>query len=183
MHAHTAVKTLSAAALVGGVSLGVGLTSPASAMRLDAGGTPTPSIGAQCQAARAALSTTNTTSTTSGDTTAGEDTSPAPSLIPGKPGLRCGQVFGKAHGHVVTSPDESAPVPTTPVPTTSTDEPSTPVPTTGDDETTKPDDDATESEDFQSDDDGVSKTQSFSGWTGAHHHRGNHEHHGDQHDD
>ena len=86
-NARTAVSSLSAAALAGGLAVGVGLMSPASAMRLDPQESPTPSIGAQCHAARAALARNGTISSTTTHRWR------APSLVDGKPGLRCGQVF------------------------------------------------------------------------------------------
>jgi hypothetical protein len=104
--------TLSAAALAGGLTLGLGLASPASAMPPTAERT---SVGQECQAARAAL---------------GADGSRVTSLDGTHPGLRCGQVVGQARAYGlaatrendVEEPETEEPAETTPGDETDTED-------------------------------------------------------------
>ena len=183
-NARTAVSSLSAAALAGGLAVGVGLMSPASAMRLDAQESATPSIGAQCQAARAALARNATTASTTTHHWR------APSLVDGRPGLRCGQVFTPKDEESTSTEDttdESGTVqqtaPLVPATADTEDSPATTGSSSTDDSGHS--DDAYEGDQYESEDqdqvgqeasteDSTDSTHTWGGWS---RHHG--EHHGD----
>lgn len=123
MNARSTNRSLAAAALAGGLTLGLGMTVPASAVPWF--GDREPSVGQLCQQAE------RTTVVT-------PDGELAPSLDGVRPGLRCGQLFGKAKAYGLDRPDEPTDEPTatpTEEPTDSTED-STESPT--DDLTTEP---------------------------------------------
>ena len=123
MNARSTNRSLAAAALAGGLTLGLGMTVPASAVPWF--GDREPSVGQLCQQAE------RTTVVT-------PDGELAPSLDGVRPGLRCGQLFGKAKAYGLDRPDEPTDEPTatpTEEPTDSTED-STVSPT--DDLTTEP---------------------------------------------
>lgn len=78
MQLRTAVRSISAAAVAGGLTLGLGVSSPATAMPVH---DRAESLGRLCHAAAQARAT---------------EPGAAPSSIEGLPGLRCGQAFGRA---------------------------------------------------------------------------------------
>lgn len=79
MQSRTAVRSISAAALAGGLTLGLGVAAPATAMPVH---DRAESLGQLCHAAAQAQ--------------AGDEATSPPSSIQGLPGLRCGQAFGRA---------------------------------------------------------------------------------------
>lgn len=79
MYARRAARSISAVALAGGLSVGLGLTAP-TASAMPAPEDTTVSIGSLCQQAVRGL----------------ESHEGAPSTQDGLPGLRCGQTFGAA---------------------------------------------------------------------------------------
>ena len=80
MHARTAARAISAAAMAGGLAVAFGPAPAASAMTSFEEGSSS-SVGHLCQEAVATLASSET----------------PPFTIEGLPGLRCGQAFGTAH--------------------------------------------------------------------------------------
>lgn len=124
MNARSTNRSLAAAALAGGLTLGLGMTVPASAVPWF--GDREPSVGQLCQQAE------RTTIVT-------PDGELAPSLDGVRPGLRCGQLFGKAKAYGLDRPDEPTDEPTA----TPTEEPTEEPTDSTEDATESPTDDLT----------------------------------------
>lgn len=93
MNTRTTTRSLAAAALAGGFTLALGLSSPASAVPWF--GDRELSPGHQCQQAPHTMITT-------------PDGEQAPSIDGIHPGLRCGQLFGKGHAYGLTKTTEGS---------------------------------------------------------------------------
>ena len=89
MQFRTAVRSVSATAIAGGLTLGLGVSTPATAMPVH---DRAESLGRLCHAAAQARPT---------------ERGVAPSSIEGLPGLRCGQAFGQAFGRAALAGDDT----------------------------------------------------------------------------